>query len=640
MYERNIQRTLPAFVIGGCAVLGTVAYARGLGGGFLFDDFPTLVDNPALHAMLGPAHDWLALAVSSSAGILRRPVAMLSFGLDATLFGIDPYAFKVVNLGIHLLNALLIYALATRLVGGLLRTGEEASAAGPACAALAAGLWLLHPLNVSGVLYIVQRMNELSALFTLAGLLCYAAGRYQTLRSESGAGTALLGLCAFGLLALFSKENGALIFAYALVIEVIVFRFAAKSAHTAAILKTFFAITIGAPLLLLAGYLIAHPHWLAAAYSIRDFTLSQRLLTEPRVLCDYLLWTFIPLPHWLGFFHDDIITSTGILDPTTTLPAIVFLLALAGVAWKCRNSRPAISFGIAWFFVGHAMESTFLPLELVFEHRNYLPMAGLVLGTVCALAQLVWRWPVLARTGIALACVLTFTAITAIRAGEWRSPLALASAEVGNHPDSARAQYQLAREIIVDGATHNARDAAETRALPHLERSIHLDKTLLDPLIELILIRAKHGPVDPALLTELKMRLQQATYYARVNTFSDMLVRASMEPGSLTELDLAPLVYAALGNQHLLPSMRAMIMNNYGTYRFNILGDHQGAISLTLAAVATDPTNPYFELNLAKIALAVDDPARAQRYLDAASRLDKANYYGSEITKLRQRLAQ
>src|SRR6185369_10537583 len=94
-----------------------------------------------------------------------------------------------------------------------------------AIALVAAGLWLLHPLNVSGVVYIVQRMNELAVFFTLAGLLAYVDGRVRLLQGEPALGRATLGLCAFGLLAVLSKENGALISAYALVIEAVCFRF-------------------------------------------------------------------------------------------------------------------------------------------------------------------------------------------------------------------------------------------------------------------------------------------------------------------------------------------------------------------------------------------------------------------------------
>src|SRR5438445_27829 len=98
MYQRFAQRGTSLLVLFVSGLLCVFVYARGLRGGFLFDDFPTLVDNPALQAMRTQAHSWLVLALSSNAGILRRPLSMLSFGFDATLFGIDPFVFKVVNL--------------------------------------------------------------------------------------------------------------------------------------------------------------------------------------------------------------------------------------------------------------------------------------------------------------------------------------------------------------------------------------------------------------------------------------------------------------------------------------------------------------------------------------------------------------
>lgn len=623
------------------ALLCVLAYLAGLSGGFQFDDYPNIVNNPALLAIGHAPVEWLTIALSSDTSALRRPLSMLSFGLNVAWFGMSPLAFKLVNLLIHLLNGALIYAIGYRLAAHLLGSGSRQPGVTPkGVALLATGLWLLHPLNVSGVLYVVQRMNELAVLFTLAGLLCYTAGRERMLRGEPGLRLAMSGVIGFGLLAVLSKENGALITAFALVIEATCYRFAASEHGQTRGLKAFFGLTVALPIALFLGYLALHPHWLPASYAVRDFTLYQRLLTEARILCDYLLWIFVPVPAWMGLFHDDIATSTGLLAPWTTALSLAFLVALVAAAWKWRRRSPGLAFAVAWFLIGHTMESTILPLELVFEHRNYLPMSGLLLGTVCALAPWISRrWT--ART-LGMGCaalVLGVAGLTAVRAASWGgSALDQALIEVQHHPDSSRAQYEAGRAIIIDGAMKGTRAEAEQLALPYFARSAALDPHQIYPITNLILIQARTGKVPESLIADLADRLQRTPNYVQASPFLDMLVSASQQKLSLTPADLSKLVQAAMANPNFSNSVRAMILNNYGAYLFNVVHDRQGAISLTLAAAAQEPRNPYFQLNLAQMALALGQRDEAARRLAMAEQLNIAGTYDRQISDLKSRL--
>jgi len=634
------DRRFPIVVLLATAMLAVCAlvYWAGLQGGFLFDDFQHVVNNPLLRAVGTPAQNWLALALSSDAGILRRPLSMVSFGLNAYWFGMNPVAFKAANLAIHLLNGLLVYAIGWRLAERL--TGRGAISIQPQyLGLLVAALWLLHPLNVSGVLYVVQRMNELSALFILAGLLCYIDGRLRLLRGEHGLGTALTGVCLFSVLAVASKENGALITAYALVVEAFAFGFQTANVSQRRAIQVFFWLTLALPLALFGYWLTTRTALLS--YSTRDFTLYQRVLSETRILCDYLLWIFIPDPAWMGFFHDDIAVSTGLLRPATTLPALLFLTALTVAAWKLRRRNPGFAFAIGWFLVGHSMESTILPLELVFEHRNYLPMAGLLLGTVCALAPwLAVRWPAAhLRVAIAAALVLACAGLTAQRAIAWGDPLQLALTDARHHPDSAGAQYTAGRAILVADADGHNGAQADAEAQRYFALSAELDKNLIAPATALLLLQARHGPVAQSALSDLAQRLQRAPNYTQADSFLDMLVTASRETLSLTAADFSMLVEAALANAHFLPKVRAMIMLNYGSY-LHSTGDVQGTVSWMLAADAEDPGNAYFQLNLAAIALQTRDLDRAKQYLDAARHDDRSGIYAQLIDSLQRQLMQ
>lgn len=624
----------------GMLALCVLAYWASLGGGFLFDDYYNLVDNAALRAIGTLAQDWLAVAFSSAAGMFRRPLSMLTFGLNVSAFGMNPWAFKAVNLGIHLGNGLLVYALGIRLAERLvIQDGRKGIPDARMLAWIAAAIWLLHPLHMSGVAYIVQRMNELTALFTLAGLLAYAQARVAMLRGESALAKGLLGLVGFGILAVLSKENGALIVAFAWVIEFFCFRFETSTVQQRRVLKGFFWLSIGLPLALLAIYLARHPDWFANAYSMREFSVFQRLLTEPRIICDYLLWIFIPNPGWMGIYHDDIALSTGLFTPPSTLVAMAFLIALGGFAWVLRRRNPAFAFGLAWFLVGHSMESTFLPLELVFEHRNYLPMSGLLLGAVCLVGPwLNQRIPSRASYFVALAIILVCTGLTLHRATNWGDPLRLALSEAANHPDSARNQYAAGRALVIAGAREGDRANGELKAIPYYARAAELDKDQIHAATELFLIKAGQAALPESEIADLAGRLGRVRYSSLLNPFMDLLVTASTQKLSLEPDDVARLVNAALQNQNVSQIVRARIKNNYAAYLFNMAHEQNHAIQLVEEAASDDPTNPYYEISLAQIAAAMQQPDKVLEHLLNAQRLDKTHAYAQEIAIMRAEL--
>src|SRR6185312_13312145 len=201
-----------------------------------------------------------------------------------------------------------------------------------------------------------------------------------------------------------------------------------------------------------------------------------------------------------------------------------------------------------------------------------------------------------------------------------------------------RAQYEAGRAIIIDGAMKGTRAEAEQLALPYFARSAALDPHQIYPITNLILIQARTGKVPESLIADLADRLQRTPNYVQASPFLDMLVSASQQKLSLTPTDLSKLVQAAMANPHFISSVRAMILNNYGAYLFNVVHDRQGAISLTLAAAAQEPRNPYFQLNLAQMALALGQRAEAARRLAMAEQLNIAGTYDRQISDLKSRL--
>ena len=346
-------------------------YWQGLKGPFLFDDFGTL---PKL-GEFGPVHSWGVFwryLTSGGGDPTGRPIALLTFLIDARNWPAPAWPFKFTNLVLQAINGVLLAALLWRLGKVLQPEGTRAARA----AVLGAALWMLHPLMVSTTLYVVQREAMLAAMFVMLGLLAYTRGRRLMLagRSVAGIAWALLGLLVCTFLATFSKANGALLPALALVLEATVFARvplpAAQRRHWRVMLWIFAAL----PALLLLAYFIQvgvqttlhHPE-------VRRWTEPQRLLTEPRVLWDYLKLLWLPRPFSSGLFNDAFVVSRNLWHPADTLPALLGILALFVLGWRWRLTRPTIAAAILFYFVGMSMESFTIPLELYFEHRNYLP---------------------------------------------------------------------------------------------------------------------------------------------------------------------------------------------------------------------------------------------------------------------------
>jgi hypothetical protein len=430
-------------------------YLPGLGGPFLFDDPPNLI--VPIDAWLHGQTGWQEIVFGNASGLLGRPLSMLSFLANAAISGLDPLPFKATNLAIHLACGVLVYALLARLLPRDPQFGRHARL----LALIVTALWLIHPMQVSTVLYVVQRMAQLGALFMLMGLLAYVHGRIAIEEGRTRAGRAFLFLAlpAATLAAILSKENGALLPLLCAVIELGYFRASVQAPRPRSV-KLFFCTFLLAPGALVAGWLALHPQRLLGAYVDRTFTFGERLLSEPRALMDYMGALLLPRGRALGLNTDDFAISHGLLDPPSTLFAILGLLALIVVALRARRRLPMFFTGIAFYLAAHVMESSVFALELYFEHRNYLPSAGFFLALVALAGWLITRalphvgnlprtrlW--LNLGGGALFAVLGLA--TLVRASVWSSFPLLAAQDASQHPQSMRAQMDYANTLQKQG---------------------------------------------------------------------------------------------------------------------------------------------------------------------------------------------
>jgi len=419
-------------------------YQRGLQGDFLFDDLANL---PALGAF-GPIDNWTAFSRYITSGIADptgRPLAMLSFLIDARNWPADPYPFKRTNLILHLVNALLLAMLLRRL-------GRASNVTAPysdKAAALGASLWLLHPLFVSTTLYVVQREAMLPATFALLGLLGYCRGRKLIASGKyRGLWVAFGSIAIATALGVASKANGVLLPMLAGLVEYLLL--SPNDPIKGSIRAQFFRLRMA--VLILPS--IAVLAWLAfigiriALHGVPEFrawTLGERLLTEARVVCDYLALLWVPHPYTAGLFNDSVAVSKSVLQPFSTLICILFLGALFAAAIALRHRAPAIALAILFYFCGHLLESTVVPLELYYEHRNYLP-AMLMFWPLALWLTGDGALPML-RRGLAVLLPLLLAGMTFLNADLWGNAGDQALVWAEKNPESPRAQaYAAAAE--------------------------------------------------------------------------------------------------------------------------------------------------------------------------------------------------
>ena len=408
-----------------------LAMHSALNGPFLFDDFINLEhlsllgNNPS--ANFG---DYLA-AFEGNPG---RPLAALSFLINDNAWPSNPFGFKYTNVLIHLLNAVLVFGFVRQLAKASPKLPQHAI--WPILAMLA---WLFHPIQISAQMLVVQRMTLLAGTFSLAGLWAYTA-LLQRSSNWRGAFAALAALGTATLLSFLCKETGALLPLFALVLNATLLAelFSQKDRASQRLIMAGCAI----PTLAIV-YMLLNMGLQPNAFLHREFTLQDRLLTQLHVVFDYIKQILLPSLTGSGIYYDDYTITHSLFKPITTLLLALGLIASIVCALLYRKRYALLSFAVLWFFAGHLMESTVLPLELYYEHRNYIPMLGLMLAVTALPFYLNERKQIgFLFLGIWLSMLV---AITYLQAPIWGQSAKLVTFWTIEHPKSLRATQELAK---------------------------------------------------------------------------------------------------------------------------------------------------------------------------------------------------
>ena len=418
-------------------LIGTIGllYNLALPGYLLFDDAPNLRG-------LEQVQDWRSLLIfisSGEAGPLGRPVSLATFGVQASAWPDDPAALLRVNFAIHLLATVAVFALAV----GLSQLRSVASSPSLWIGLGVAALWGLNPFLATTHLMIIQRMSSLAGLLVFTGLAAFVwAHLLENTRTIQRWVLLLSGLGAATALAAYAKENGALLPLFALVI--LWLWIPRQQRLHDPVSRILIVLLVFLPSVLVLGYLAQRlPGVLEHGYGARRyFTPSERLMSQPIILLDYLRNLLLPRAPAVTPFMDRLPASSGWLNPPITLIAALFWPALLTVAVLLRRHAPYLLFGLVFFLIGHLIESTFLNLELYFAHRNYIPAFGLYFGLVFAVSCVPQHYLRLAITGL-MVYALLFAVVLFSVTSTWNHTYVNAQMWFNQNPYSQRAAQFL-----------------------------------------------------------------------------------------------------------------------------------------------------------------------------------------------------
>ncbi len=582
-------------------ILGFVAplilylvYHPSLLGKFVFDDDVNIASISFDHEQSKLTNLWL-ITLGNESGPFGRPVAMLTFALQIITTGLDPYPMKWVNLIIHWGLGIILFFLSHLLLSKMTALSDKSRSW---MSLVITAVWLFHPFNLTSVAYIVQRMNSLSAFFVATAVLLYSR---QRMRQQNGSGLWLFNLLFIalcGVLAVLSKENALLLPIYLFVVEYCCFNFQAIQKRDQIVVRLIFLVILVIPIVLILIKLLVEPSSIIGSYQNRPFTLVERSLTECRVLVWYLFMLITPNINQMTLYHDGIILSTSLFSPLTTLFSAIIICLLLCSAALLRRAYPWFSFGILWFFSGHLLESTIFPLELVYEHRNYLPGFGIIFSAVTGGAVLLNRLEVKIKSqGSLTSIVLTLLAInTHTLAYRWSDSDEAILLDAQHHPESPRAN-------IFAGTTYGilakrAQDGTQKKHLfsqaeHHFQQSYNLTPSSTNALFGWLFLYYNHQLAPPdKLVIELEEKLKTSIIEATTINGLHKLTQCQINKFcKLSDTQYLSMMDATFSNPALSKQYSTAILRDLSTFYSQNKNDYKTAILLTKKALEITPSS-------------------------------------------------
>ena len=438
---------LPIFVL---IAAGAGIYSNTLSSPFLFDDSSYILDDSAIRMT---TLDWANMKEAALEGRPRhRLLANLSFAVNYYFGKYNVFGYHLVNITIHILTGIfLFFFVKSTLVRFSYPIRERPDQFDPILLALTAALlWLVLPVNTQSVTYVVQRMTSLAALFYIVAMWLYLRGRITWERAPNSAKAWFFfaGCIIAGISAVITKQNTATLPLVIILYEWFFFQDLSfrLSKRRLLIIAVIIVVFLGIAFIYLGGTPL---HRILISYTRRHFTMPERVMTEFRIVIYYVTLFFWPAPSRLNLDHDYPL-SHSLLHPPTTIIAFLALAMIAGFAIYNTRELRLIAFCILWFLLNLVIESSIIGIELIYEHRTYLPFM-----MVCLLfAATIYRRinPKYISLGILCGIVLFFSFWAYQRNQVWQNPVtfwedctAKSPADFRPHNDLGVAYYDAGR---------------------------------------------------------------------------------------------------------------------------------------------------------------------------------------------------
>jgi len=608
-----IFQLLPILFI---SLISIIIYSNTLHSPFVFDDIDNITEN-SLIRMTGINLTSLKNAAFSHPS-WARPISNISFAVNYYMGGYNVRGYHIVNIAVHMINGILVYLIAlavfTQLKGNLKETSLQIN-----LMSLAASLiFVAHPINTQSVTYIVQRMNSMAVMFYLLSFFLYIKARLSGIRWRRWA--LFSGVIISGILALGSKQIAA-----TLPFIIILYEYYFFQDLKASWLKKNIPYLI-IPFIVLAALVFIYTgenpiNRILADYARRDFTLIERVLTQFRIIIFYISLLILPLPSRMNLIHH-INTSHSLLQPITTLISLLIIVALIALSIYWARKKRLISFSILWFFINLAIESSFIGLEMIFEHRLYLPMVGFSL----MVSYIVFNYPSNKRiliTGVCVVIIMLLGYGAYVRNRTWRDGITLWSDVVAKNPLSYRGYNNLGRALVRHGRSQEA--------IPQYEISLRIKPDYIKAHVNLGNAFMRQGFTEKAMDEYLEALKINPSYEKTHNNLG--LALASQ--GRFQE-----------AIDHYLKALR--IKHDYADAHNNLAialaekGKLEESIEQFLEAIKIHPSYENAHYNLSLVLLRKGKLQEAENHLYKALKINpndaKAHYYMGNALKKQGRL--
>jgi protein O-mannosyl-transferase len=609
-----------------------IIYAPGLSGGFIYDDYFNFLHNKAItETEFNLKGIWSAMQ-SGVAGPLGRPIPMVSFFLNYKLSGIEPFGYKLFNVAIHAINAILVFFVSCNLFNAYFsraKTDITQSQTTTSMALWVALLWAVHPINLTAVLYVVQRMTSMAGTFTLLGVLAYCLLRKDMALKITWLYLSMI--LVLGFLAMFCKENGVLLFLYLFIVESFIYRWKFKDQVQKKIIAVFFGF-IFIVSLIIGGYVLINGG-ISFDYTYREFSLQERLLTQSRAIWFYMVQILLPQAHLFGLHHDDFLLSASLFEPISTFWSIAGLGLIIIISIVTYKKTAWLGFGVFFFLGGHLLESSIFPLNLVHEHRNYIPSLGLIIIFVVGIKLILNKINIINSNFLFMLFVFLFSLITFGRASDWGDMNQFAEISMQKHPDSVNANYESAF-IFMKSYEQTHQQFYLTKAIKALQKAEEKSKHSMKSAVALAHVLSIAGKQpEAALINKIKLNFDGGR---KIKTEEIIALRqfVNCKLESICNVDdtvFHELFNGLFNNPLLQGRLRDDALYIYATFLNSVANRGQNALYILHDIVNRNPDILEYKVQLISILLSNGKDEEAQVMMN-----DLAHEYGLKWNIVKQ----